>query len=212
MVKKLTRPVKCLKQLAFMTKHVDRMLEWLCIWYDGNKTLECLRFSASLKLFKIILVLSQKTKPTAEGRQFIKPHHPKTTIKSIWLRPLKQRKKVRLSSLNRHKEKAIRSIVHLDMTYDMISMAANWETSPPPKCNTKDEPFVWATSFHHLPTPREKKKNLHTKAVITFQRSTRIGQKLTNCKHLALSKTQKQAKGASRPYKHCALCGCETVQ
>jgi len=56
-------------------------------------------------------------KPTAEGRRFIngKSHHPKSTFKSILfeeairLRRLNQRKEDYLSSLNRLKEKAIRS-------------------------------------------------------------------------------------------------------
>ena len=41
-----------------------------------------------------------------------------------------------------------------------------------------------------------------------LQKTTTIGQKLTNYKDLALNKTRKQTKGGSRPCEHCALCGC----
>jgi len=44
--------------------------------------------------------------------------------------------------------------------------------------------------------------------MITYNRPTTIGQKLTNYKDLALNKTQKQTKGGSRSCEHCALCGC----
>ena len=73
-------------------------------------------------------------KPTAEGRQLINgnSHHPQTTFKSILfgeavrLRRLNQRKDDYLSSLNRLKEKAIRSKSPLNMTNDMIALASNW--------------------------------------------------------------------------------------
>ena len=73
-------------------------------------------------------------KPTAEGRQFIfgNSHHPQTTFKSILfgegirLRRLSQRKDDYLSSLNRLKEKAIRSKFPLNMTNDMIALASNF--------------------------------------------------------------------------------------
>jgi len=74
-------------------------------------------------------------KTTAEGRQFIngKSHHPQSTFKSILfgeairLRRLNQRKEDDLCSLNRLKEKAIRSSFPSDMTNDVIVMASNWE-------------------------------------------------------------------------------------
>jgi len=67
------------------------------------------------------------------------------------LRRLNQRKADYLSSLNRLKEKAIRSNFPLDMTNDMIAMASNWEEIlRPPKCDKKDDPKVWATSLPHL--------------------------------------------------------------
>jgi len=43
--------------------------------------------------------------------------------------------------------------------------------------------------------------------MITYKKTTTIGQKLTNYKHLAVRKTLKQIKGVSRLYKHCKLCG-----
>jgi len=74
-------------------------------------------------------------KPTAKGRQFINAnsHHPQMTFKSILfgeairLRRLNQRRDDYLSSLNRLKEKAIRSKLPLNMTNDMIALASNWE-------------------------------------------------------------------------------------
>jgi len=107
------------------------------------------------------MILVLLLKPTAEGRQFIneKSHHPKTTFKSILfgeaikLRRLKERKEDYLSSLNRLKDKAIRSNFPLDMTNDMIATASNWEERlRPPKCNKQNDPQVWAASFPHLPT------------------------------------------------------------
>ena len=156
-------------------------------------------------------------KPTAEGRQFIdgNSHHPQTAFKSILfgeairLRRLNQRKDDYLSSLNRLKEKAIRSEFPLNMTNDMIALACDWEGRlRPPKCEKKEDPQVWATSFPHLLTLTQKEKNLNPKVMITYKRPTTIGQKLTNYKDLALNKTRKQTKGGSRPCENCALCGC----
>jgi len=163
------------------------------------------------------LVTKDFVKPTAEGRQFINgnSHHPQTTFKSILfgeairLRRLKQRKYDYLSSLNLLKEKAIPSKFPLNMTNDMIALASNWEDRlRPPKCDKKEDPQVWATSFPHLLTLTQKEKKLIPKAMITYKRPTTIGQKLTNYKDLALNKTRKQTKGGSRPCEHCALCGC----
>ena len=143
-------------------------------------------------------------KPTAEGRQFINgiSHHPQTTFKSILfgeairLRRLNQRKDDCFSSLNRLKEKAIRSKFPLNMTNDRIALAFNWEDClRPPKCDKKEDPQIWATSFPHLLTLKKKEKKLNPKAMITYKRPTTIGQKLTNYKDLALNKTRKQTKG-----------------
>ena len=62
--------------------------------------------------------------------------------------------------------------------------------------------------FPHLLTLTQKEKKLNPTAVITYKRPTTIGQKLINCKDLALNKARKQTKGGSRPCEHCALCGC----
>ena len=100
-------------------------------------------------------------KPTAEEGQFVNgnSHHPQTTFKSILfgeairLRRLNQRKNDYLSSLNRLKEKAIRSKFPLNMTNDMITLASNWEDRlRPPKCDKKQYPQVWARFFPHLLT------------------------------------------------------------
>jgi len=40
MVKRSTRSIERLEQLAVMTKKVGRMLEWVCIRYNVNKSLE----------------------------------------------------------------------------------------------------------------------------------------------------------------------------
>ena len=156
-------------------------------------------------------------KPTAEGRQFINgnSHRPQTTFKSILfgeairLRRLNQTKDDYLGSLNGLKEKAIRSKFPLNMTNDMIALASNWEDRlRHPKCDKKEDPQVWATSFPHLLTLTQKEKKVNPKAMLTYKRPTTIGQKLTNYKDLALNKTRKQTKGGSRPCEHCALCGC----
>jgi len=128
-------------------------------------------------------------KPTAEERQFINgnSHHPHTTFKSILfgeairLRHLNQRKDDYLSSLNRLKEKAIRSKFPLNMTNGMIALASNWKDRlRPPICDKKEDPQVWATSFPHLLTLTQKEKKLKPKAMITYKRPTTIGQKLTS--------------------------------
>ena len=113
-----------------------------------------------------------------------------------------------LSSLNRLKEKAIRSKFPLNITNDMVALVSNWEDRlRPSKCDKKEDPQVWAISFPHLLTLTQKEKKLNPKAMITYKRPTTIGQKLTNYKNLALKKTRKQANGGSRPCEHCALCG-----
>ena len=82
------------------------------------------------------------------------------------------------------------------MIIDMIALASTWEDRlRPQKCNKKEDPQVWATSFPHLLTLTQKEKNLNLKAMITYKRPTTIGQKLTNYKDLALNKTRKQTKG-----------------
>jgi len=58
------------------------------------------------------------------------------------------------------------------------------------KRDKKDAPRVLATSFPQLLTLSEKKKNLNTKTLITYRSPVTIGQKLTNCKNLALSNTK----------------------
>ena len=82
-------------------------------------------------------------KPTAEGRQFINgnSHQPQTIFKlilfgeAIRLRRLNQRKDDYLSTLNRLKQKAIRSKFPLNMTNDMIALASNWENRLRPLLN-----------------------------------------------------------------------------
>jgi len=156
--------------------------------------------------------------PTAEGRQFINgnSHHPQTTFKSILfgeaitLRRLNQRKDDYLSSLNRLKEKAIRSKFPLNMTIDMIALAFNWEDRlRPPKCDKKEDPQVWATSFPHLLTLTQKEKKLNPKPLITYKRPTTIGQKLTNYKDLALNKTRKQSTDSSKAYRNTSAFKCD---
>jgi len=44
--------------------------------------------------------------------------------------------------------------------------------------------------------------------MITYKRPKTIGQILTNCKHLALSKMREPVKGESGPCGHCELCCC----
>ena len=106
-------------------------------------------------------------KPTAEGRQFINgnSHHPHTIFKSILfgeairLRRLNQRKNDYLSTLNRFKEKAIRSKFPLNMTNNMIALESKWEDRlRPPKCHKKEDPQVWVKSFPHLLTLTQKEK------------------------------------------------------
>ena len=59
----------------------------------------------------------------------------------------------------------------------MIALASNWEDRLwPPKCDKKEDPQAWATSFPHLLTLTHKKK-LKPKAMITYKRSITIGQK-----------------------------------
>jgi len=142
-------------------------------------------------------------------------HHPLTTFKSILfgeairLKRLNQRKDDYFSNLNWLKEKATRWKFTLNMTNDMIALASSWEDRlRPPKCDKKEDPQDWDTSFPNLLTLTQNEKKLNPKAMIAYKRPTTIGQKLTNYKDLALNKTRKQSKGVSRPCEHCALCGC----
>ena len=86
-----------------------------------------------------------------------------------------QRKEDYLTSLSRLKEKAILSNFPLDMKNDMTAMASKWEESlRPPKCNKKDDPQVWSTSFPHLLALSKKQWSLNAKATITYIRTTKI--------------------------------------
>ena len=74
-----------------------------------------------------------------------------------------------LSSLNRLKEKAIRSNFSLDMTNEMIALVSNCEERlRPQKCDKKDGAKVWATFFQPS-SPNTERKKLHTKAMITYK-------------------------------------------
>jgi len=47
------------------------------------------------------------------------------------------------------------------MTNDMIALASNWEDpARPPKCDKKEDPQIWATSFPHLLTLTLKEKKV----------------------------------------------------
>jgi len=68
----------------------------------------------------------------------------------------------------------------------MIVMASNWkERLCPLKCDKKDDPQVWATSFPYPLTLSMKESKL---VMITYERPTTIGQKLTSHKDLALKR------------------------
>ena len=83
------------------------------------------------------------------------------------------------------------------MTNDKIALASNWEDRlRPPKCDKKEDPQVWATSFPHLLTLTQKEKMLNPKAMITYKRPTTSGQKLTNYKDLALTRHESKPKVA----------------
>jgi len=95
------------------------------------------------------------------------------------------------------------------MTNDTIALTSNWEERlRPPKCDKKEDPQVWATSFSPSAYCNTRRKKLNPDAIITYKRPITIGQKLINYKNLALNKTRKQTKGGSRPCEHCSLCGC----
>jgi len=102
-------------------------------------------------------------KPTAEGRQFINgnSHHPQTTFKSILFgEAIRSRRLNQRKDDYRLKEKAIRSKFPLNMTNDMIALASNWEDRLRPlKCDKKEDPQVWATSFPHLLTLTQNEKS-----------------------------------------------------
>jgi len=56
------------------------------------------------------------------------------------------------------------------MTNDMIALASNWEDRLRTlKCDRKEDPQVWATSFPHLLTLTQKEKMLNPKAMINGQ-------------------------------------------
>jgi len=78
----------------------------------------------------------------------------------------------------------------------------------PPKCNKKDDTGLGCIFPLPANSNREREKLLNLKAMITYKGPTTIGHILTNCKHLALSKTREYVKGVSGPCSHCALCGC----
>ena len=45
------------------------------------------------------------------------------------------------------------------MTNDMIALASDWEDRlRPPKCDKKEDPQVWATSFPHMLSLTQKEK------------------------------------------------------
>ena len=95
-------------------------------------------------------------KPTAKERQFIngKSHHPQSTFKSILfgeairLRRLNQRKEDYLSSLNRLKEKAIRSSFPLGMTNDSNGIKKGGKTTGPKRRKER-----WPTSLGCIFSP-----------------------------------------------------------
>jgi len=68
------------------------------------------------------------------------------------------------------------------MTNDMIALASNWEDKlRPPKCDKKEDPQVWATSFPHLLTLTQKEKKLNPKAMITYHNWTKANELQRPC-------------------------------
>jgi len=77
------------------------------------------------------------------------------------------------------------------MTNDKMALASNLkEILYRPKCDDRDDSHVWVTSFPHLLILSHKEESLNTKAVITYNRPTPIGLKLTNYKQLASTKAK----------------------
>jgi len=82
------------------------------------------------------------------------------------------------------------------MTNDMIAVALNWDVRlGPPKCDKKDDPQVQGYIFPRSENSNGERKKLNPKAMIIYKRPKTIGQVLTNCKHLVLSKTREPCQG-----------------
>jgi len=81
------------------------------------------------------------------------------------------------------------------MTNGMIAMASNWKKGYGPQNATRKMTYRFGLHlFPNLLTLTKREKNLNPKATIAYKRPTTIGEKLTNYKHLALSKTNSMSK------------------
>ena len=156
-------------------------------------------------------------KPTSTDRLFLngKSHHPPHVFKSIVfgecvrLRRLNELDHEYINSLNRLKEKCIRSKFNENSVNNIINQAKLWKERFGPKSNAQKKPkkLVWATPFTNIIKLNNREKQLVPEAVITYKRPKTLHNLLTNYSNIALSKISETTSGSSSPCHKCALCG-----
>ena len=160
-------------------------------------------------------------KPTAIERRFVNGNsfHPNHVYKAIItgeakrLRRLNTHDNLYQDSIQRLRDKCIRSNFNKTITEEMINLVLNWEQKDDVdtdeeednKNNNKGD-LVWATQFKSLIKLDDLEKKLMPKASITFRKPPTLGSQLLNYKNIA-HKTENTNKRTSKKCSRCGLCG-----
>ena len=159
-------------------------------------------------------------KPTAVGRVFLNgsSYHPISTFKSILkgeclrMRRLNEKKEDFEISLERLKEKALRSNFPKLLTKRIVNTASLWESRFAPSRQNGEETetkiLTWATAHPKLITLSERQHELKPAAVVTFKKPANLSTHLIHFRKLC-------HKRASNEHTHdhspacgkCSLCG-----
>ena len=156
-------------------------------------------------------------KPTATNRLFLngRSFHPMTVFKSIIfsesirLRRLNEKDENYVNSVERLKQKCLKSGFNRKLVLKMTNITKMWtDRFAPPKSSLKDHQrkTIWTTSFPGLLKLSTKERSLNPEACVTYRRPQTLAQQLTRYKTISY-KPNTSYDGASKPCGHCSLCG-----
>ena len=153
-------------------------------------------------------------KPTAVGRVFLNgsSYHPISTFKSILkgeclrMRRLNEKKEDFEISLERLKEKALRSNFPKLLTKRIVNTASLWESRFAPSRQNGEETetkiLTWATAHPKLITLSERQHELKPAAVVTFKKPANLSTHLIHFRKLCHKRASNE-----HTHDHSPACG-----
>ena len=154
------------------------------------------------------------TKPTAINHTFIdgRSHHPPHVFRGIVfgegkrLRRLNETDEGYRSSIQRLKDKCLRSHFNKQMVMETTSSISGWKRDFDKKKTKKEgKRITWATQFKNIICLNRKEKELAPRAAVTYCRPPTLGSQITNYKFIA--KEERVIQHGSHPCNRCGLCG-----